>query len=80
MLWNKALVDPQLTRLIRLRADKGTGVTSSEFRQYCLDIGVKLEFSSLITPQQIGSNERAGKTLAGIERCLLADSCLPHFL
>ena len=70
----------QRTRLIRLRADKGTEFTSSEFRQYCLDIGVKLEFASPNTPQQIGSNERAGRTIAGIVRCLLADSGLPHFL
>ena len=79
-LFNKALVVPQRTRLIRLRADKGTEFTSSEFRQYCLDIGVKLEFASPNTPQQIGSNERAGRTIAGIVRCLLDDSGLPHFL
>ena len=71
---------PQRTRLIRLRADKGTEFTSSEFRQYCLDIGVNLEFDSPNTPQQIGSNERAGRTIAGIVSCLLADSGLPHFL
>ena len=48
--FNKALVVPQRTRLIRLRAHKGTEFTSSEFRQYCLDIGVKLEFASPNTP------------------------------
>ena len=78
-LFNKALVVPQRTRLIRLRADKGTELTSS-VRQYCLDIGVKLEFASPNTPQQIGSNERAGRTIAGIVRCLLDGSDLPYFL
>ena len=29
-------------------------------------------------PHQIGSNERAGKAIAGIVRCLLVDSGLPH--
>ena len=48
-LFNKALVVPQSTRLIRLLADKGTEFTSSEFRQYCLDIGVKLVFCLLYT-------------------------------
>ena len=43
-LYNKALVIPNNTRLIRLRADKGTEFTSSEFRQYCHDIGVSREF------------------------------------
>ena len=39
-LFNKALVVPQRTRLIRLRADKGTEFTSSAFRQYWLDVGL----------------------------------------
>ena len=29
---------------------------------------------------RIGSNERAGRTIAGIVRCLLADSGMSHFL
>ena len=49
-------------------------------RQYCLDIGVKLEFASTNTHQQIGANERAGKTVAEIVSCLLADSGLPKLL
>ena len=57
-LFNKPLVVPQRTRLIRLRADKGTEFTSSEFRQICLDIGVKIEFASPNKPQQIASNEQ----------------------
>ena len=60
---NKALVIPNNTCLIRLRADKDTEFTSSEFRQYCHDIGVSLEFASPNTPQQIGSNERAERTI-----------------
>ena len=48
-------------------------------RQYCLDAGIKLEFASQNTPQQIGANERAGRTIMNIERCLLADSGLPKF-
>ena len=75
---NNARVIPNNTRLIRLRADKVTEFTSSEFRQYCHDIGVSLEFTSPNTPQQIGSNEREGRTIAGIVHCLLVDSGLPH--
>ena len=58
----------------------GKEFTSSEFRQYCHDISVSLELASPNTPQQIGSNERAGRTIAGIVRCLLVDSSLPHSL
>lgn len=79
-LFNKAVVIPSKERLVRLKGDKGTEFTSSEFRQYCLDIGIQLEFASTNTPQQIGANERAGRTLAGIVRCLLTDSGLPSFL
>ena len=79
-LFNKVVVVPQRTRLIRIRADKVTEFTSPEFRQYCLGIGVKLEFASPYTPQPIGSNERAGMTIAGVVRCLLAELSLPHFL
>ena len=51
-----------------------------DVRQYCLDTGIKLEFASQNTPQQIGANERAGRTIVNIVRCLLADSGLPKFL
>ena len=71
---------PNNTRLIRLRADKGTEFTSFEFRQYSHDIGVSREYASPITPQQIGCNEREGRTIAGIVSSLLVDSGLPHFL
>ena len=67
-LFNKAIVIPNNTRLIPLRADKGTEFTSSEFIQYCHDIGVSLEFASPNTPQQIGSKERAGRLL--LELCV----------
>ena len=45
-LFNKALVVPQRTRLIGVRADKGTELTSYEFLQSYLDIVVILEFAS----------------------------------
>ena len=71
---------PSGYRLERVKADKGSEFTSAEFRQYCREVGIKLEFASPNTPQQIGDNERAGKTIVGIVRCLLADSGLPNKL
>ena len=79
-LYNQAGVMPSGLRLERLRADKGGENTGEAFRKYCLDVGIKLEFSSTNTPQQIGANERLGRTLAGMVRCLLSDSGLPPFL
>ena len=63
-----------------MRADKGGENTGAAFRKYCLDVGIKLEFASTNTPQQIGANERLGRTPAGMVRCLFSDSGLPPFL
>ena len=79
LLFNKGTVIPAGERIQRLRGDQGTELTNADVRQYCLDTGIKLEFTSQITPQQNGSNERAGRTIMNIERCLLADSGLPKF-
>ena len=79
-LFNQALPIPTGLRLERPRGDRGTEYTARAFREYCLQIGAKLEFASTNTPQQIGANERAGRTLAAMVRCLLTDSGLPNFL
>ena len=79
-LFNSSLVIPTGLRLERLRGDRGTEYTARAFQEYCLQIGVKLEFASTNTPQQIGPNERAGRTLAAMVRCLLMDSGLPNFM
>ena len=76
----KETVIPTGERIHTLRGDRGTEFTSPEFRQYCQDVGTKLEFASPNTPQQIGANERAGQTISNIVRCFLADSILPNFL
>ena len=60
--------------------DQGTEFTSAEVRQYYLDIGTKFEFDSRNTPRQIGANDRAGRKLANLVGCFLADSGLPKFL
>ena len=79
-LYNQAVVIPSGLRLERLRADKGGENTGAAFRKSCLDVGIKLEFASTNTPQQIGANECLGHTLAGMVRCLLSDSGLLPFL
>ena len=79
-LFNKGTVIPRSERIHVLRADKGTEFTSAAYRQYCLDIGIQLQFASPNTPQQIEANERAGRTIMNIVRCMLADSTLPGLL
>ena len=43
---NTGLVIPSGYRLERVKADKGSEFTSAEFRQYCREVGIKLEFAS----------------------------------
>lgn len=79
-VYNKETVIPTGERIYTLRGDRGTEFTSSEFRRCAEDLGIQLQFTSPYTPQQIGSNERAGRTILNIVRCLLADATLPNFL
>eukprot|EP00903_Cladosiphon_okamuranus_P015299 g14134.t1 len=80
VLFNKGTVIPRSARIHVLRADMGTEITSADYRQYCLDVGIQLQFASPNTPQQIGANERAGRTIMNIVRCMLTDSKLPSLL
>ena len=79
-LYNQHTVIPSGYRLGRVKRDRGGEFSVNAFRQYGREVGVRLEFAATNTPQQIGANERVGRTLAGMVRCLLADSGLPHFL
>ena len=79
-LFHKGLVIPTGVRLDRLKAEKGTEFTNFAFKQYCRDTAIKLDFASTNTPKQLGANERAGRTFAGILSCMLANIGLPKFL
>eukprot|EP00903_Cladosiphon_okamuranus_P015234 g14080.t1 len=79
-LFNKGTVIPTGERIHVLRADHGTEFKNEEVHQYCLDVGIQLQFTAPYTPQQIGANERAGRTVLNSVRCMLADSTLPRFL
>ncbi|CAM9813692.1 unnamed protein product, partial [Sphacelaria rigidula] len=64
----------------QLRPDKGGEFIGNEFKSYCRQTGILLEFASTNTPQRIGLSERVGRTLGAMIRCMLADSGLPTFL
>ena len=76
----QSVVIPSGFRVERLRADKGGEYIGQTFKDYCLQTGIKFEYASTNTPQQIGMSERIGRTLAAMVRCMLADSGLPKFL
>ena len=52
-LFNQSLTIPTGLRLERIRGNRGTEYTARAFREYCIQIGVKLEFTSTNIPQQI---------------------------
>ena len=74
------MVIPSGVRVERLGADKGGEFVGNDFKDYCTQTGVLLEYASTNTPQQVGISERVGGTLAAMVRCMLADSGLPTFL
>ena len=67
-------------RIEIIRCDKGGENTGEEFRTYCKDSGIKIEYAATNTPQQIGVSERDGQTLAAITRCMLRDGDFPPFM
>ena len=50
-LFNKGTVISRSERIHVLRADKGNECTSAACREYCLDIGIQLQFALSNTPQ-----------------------------
>lgn len=54
----QAVVIPARLRLEHVRADRSGENTGPAFYQYHLDVGIKLEFASANTPQQIGATKR----------------------
>ncbi len=61
-----------------LRTDSEGAFTSEDFRLWCTDHGVKIQFTTRDSPQDNGRAERYGRTLVEMARCLLADSNLPR--
>ncbi|CAM9874569.1 unnamed protein product, partial [Sphacelaria rigidula] len=76
----KSVVIPMGLRVQRLCTEKGGDCKGQEFEDYCLSTGIRHEYASTNTPQQVGVSERDGGILAPMTRCLLKDSELPPFL
>lgn len=63
-----------------LRVDKGDDRINKDFKDYSLQMGVLLKYTSTNMSQQIGMPERVGRALAAIVRSIPADSGLPKLL
>ncbi|CAN0462903.1 unnamed protein product [Laminaria digitata] len=80
MNYTQDVVIPSGHRLQRLRSDRGGNYTGLEYREYCLQTGIKQEFAATNTPQQKGISEREWASLWNMTRCFLAEAGVPKFL
>eukprot|EP00253_Pinus_taeda_P013514 PITA_13514 len=77
----RALVETQTGRKIKsLRSDNGGEYTLGEFVDYCVEVGIRREFTVPYNPQQNGVAERKNKSIVGAAKAMLHDHGLQLFL
>jgi hypothetical protein len=77
----KSLVENQTSRKIKvLRSDNGGEYTSSAFKEFCVDSGVKRDLTVSYNPQQNGVSERKNRLIVGAAKAMLHDQDFPMFL
>lgn len=64
----------------RLRLDNGGEFTSNNFKDFCKQRGMKLEYTMPYSPQSNGKSERMNRTLLNMLRTKLIDSGIPKEL
>ena len=72
-LFVQSLAIPMGFRVQRLRSDRGTEYEAGYSQKYCLDTGIRQEFTFTSNPQQNGVSGRDGRTLTEMARCLLSE-------
>ena len=78
--YTQDVVIPSGHRLQRLRSDRGGEYTGQEYREYCLQSGIKQEFAATNTPQQDGISEREWASIWNMTRFFLAEAGIPKYL
>ncbi|KAI3763017.1 hypothetical protein L1987_53464 [Smallanthus sonchifolius] len=61
----------------RIRSDNGTEFKNNLMELFCLEMGIRHEFSAPYTPQQNGVAERKNRTLIETARTMLSNAKLP---
>jgi len=61
-----------------IRSDNGTQYTFDKFKEFCIDVGIEHQFTTVYTPQQNGVSERKNITIMEMARCLLFEKKLPN--
>jgi transposase InsO family protein len=67
-------------KLKAFQTKRGGEFTSVEFREHCIEQGVRRQTIAPYTPQQNGIVERHNQTVVGTTRCLLKAKSLPGWL
>ena len=78
--YTQDVVVPSGHRLQHLRSDHGGEYTGLEYREYCLQTGIKQEFAATNTPQHNGISEREWVSLWNMTRCFLVEAGVPKYL
>jgi transposase InsO family protein len=77
----KAQVENHTGRKIKvLRSDNGGEYTSKYFNSFCVEAGIKREFTVPYKPQQNGVVERKNKTIIEATKAMIHDRSLPMTL
>jgi hypothetical protein len=77
----KAQVENLTGRRIKvLRSDNGGEYTSKDFNNFCIEAGIKREFTVPYNPQQNGVTERKNKTIIEATKAMIHDHSLPMTL
>ena len=75
----KALVENQSGQKIKtLRSDNGGEFTSDIFKNFCISVGIKREYSVPYNPQQNGIAERKNRSIVESARAMLHDQNLHY--
>lgn len=61
-------------KVSRLRCDNGGEYSSNEFKRYCSNKGIKIEYTMAYTPEQNGVSERFNRTLVEKARAMITES------
>lgn len=66
------------SKISRLRCDNGGEYSSNEFKDFCKEFGIQIEYTQTYSPQQNGVSKRFNRILIERARTLLIDSNLDN--
>lgn len=64
----------------RLRTDRGGEFISTDFIQFCENLGIERQLTVAYSPQQNGIADRKNRTIVEMAKCMIHDKELPYTL